>query len=144
MQVSLREPVTALDYALYFDLRWRILRAPWTTDRESGKDQHEEHAVHLMAYIERQLVGVGRLNLNTRDEGQIRYMAVEAYFAGKGVGSTILQWLEETAKERGAKTIVLNARENAVPFYQKRGYILAGPADKLFGSIAHLRMSKRL
>jgi predicted GNAT family N-acyltransferase len=144
MQVSLRKPLTALDYALYFDLRWRILREPWTTDRESEKDDHEEHATHLMAYVGDHLAGVGRVNLNTPDEAQVRYMAVEESFRGQGVGTAILLALEESGKQQGARRVVLNARENAAPFYKKHGYNLVGEAEKLFGSIIHWRMSKDL
>ena len=144
MDVSLRRPVTALDFSLYFDLRWRILRERWTSDRESGKDEHEEHAVHLMAFVDNHLFGVGRLNFNTPTEGRIRYMAVESAFSGLGVGSAILRKLEQVAKDNGATTLVLNARESVVPFYQKHGYFVSGTADKLFGSIVHWQMSKNL
>ena len=59
MSIELREPKTADDFALYYDLRWRILREPWTQDRESSKDEHEALAVHLMAWVDNKLVGVG-------------------------------------------------------------------------------------
>lgn len=140
----MRKPITALDFARYFDLRWRILREPWTSDRESAKDEHEEHGVHLMAYVDDHLLGVGRLNFNTSTEGQIRYMAVEPAFSGHGIGSAILRELEQIAKDSGATTLILNARESVVPFYQKHGYFVSGSADKLFGSIVHWRMSKSL
>ncbi len=38
--------------------------------------------------------------------------------------------------------IVLNARDNAVAFYRKRGYDIIGDAETLFGVIRHLRMAK--
>jgi acetyltransferase (GNAT) family protein len=87
MSIELREPKTADDFALYYDLRWRILREPWTQDRESSKDEHEALAVHLMAWVDNQLVGVGRLHFNLPEEAQIRYMAVEGSHAGRGVGN---------------------------------------------------------
>ena len=45
---------------------------------------------------------------------------------------------------RGAPKIVLNARDNAVAFYRKRGYDVIGDAETLFGVISHLRMKKSL
>jgi hypothetical protein len=44
--------------------------------------------------------------------------------------------------ERGAKVVVLNARESAIPFYQKHGYQIIGDAPTMFGSIKHSKMQK--
>ena len=142
MNIELREPKTADDFALYYDLRWRILRKPWTQDRESSKDEHESLAVHLMAWADNKLVGVGRLHFNDPEEAQIRYMAVEESCAGRGVGTIILAELEGRAKRAGATHIVANARENALRFYKKNGYQLIDRADTLFESLVHWRVVK--
>jgi hypothetical protein len=39
---------------------------------------------------------------------------------------------------------VLNARDNVVEFYRKRGYDVLGDAETLFGVIRHVRMAKLL
>jgi N-acetylglutamate synthase-like GNAT family acetyltransferase len=142
MNIELREPKTAEDFALYYDLRWRILRKPWTQDRESSKDEHESLAVHLMAWADDKLVGVGRLHFNSPEEAQIRYMAVEESYAGRGVGSVILEELEVRAQRSGATRIVANARESALSFYKKNGYGLIDRADTLFDSLVHWRVVK--
>lgn len=144
MDVCVREPASALDFNLYFALRWRVLREPWTDDRESGKDEHEGEAVHLMAWRGDEPVGVGRLNFNTPTEAQIRYMAVEPACVGQGIGSTLLQHLERVALQGGATTVVLNARESVIGFYSKHGYSICGDSYKLFERIVHWRMSKRI
>ena len=56
----------------------------------------------------------------------------------------ILEALEAEARGRGAPKIVLNARDNAVEFYRKRGYGIIGDAETLFGVIRHVRMAKLL
>ena len=142
MNVELREPKTADDFALYYDLRWRILRKPWTEDRESSKDEHESLAVHLMAWADNKLVGVGRLHFNTPQEAQIRYMAVEDSYSGRGVGTVVLKELEVRAERAGATRMVANARENALSFYKKHGYDLIDRADTLFDSLVHWRVVK--
>ena len=90
----IREPRSGVDFGLYYDLRWRILREPWTAQRETARDEHEDAAYHLMAFLGEQLVGVGRLHFNSAEEAQVRYMAVEEGFKGQGVGSAILGELE--------------------------------------------------
>jgi hypothetical protein len=44
----------------------------------------------------------------------------------------------------GLQEINLNSRQEAVPFYQKNGYQVLGPAHTLFGKIPHFEMWKRL
>ena len=144
MEVSLREPRSAADFASYYDLRWRILREPWTQSKETARDEHEDAALHLTAWTQETLAGVGRLHFNSPEEAQIRYMAVDPNFARRGVGSAILRELEARARTAGVHRIVLNAREAAVPFYRRHGYLLSGKSDTLFGSIDHWFMTKEL
>ena len=144
MRIEVREPRTQDEVDAYYDLRWRILREPWTQARESGRDEHESEAVHLSAWAGEKLVGVGRVHLRTPAEAQIRYMAVEDGYAGQGIGSLILAGLEERASQMGAACIVLNARDNALRFYRKHGYCLLDPSGKLFNSIEHWWMKKEL
>lgn len=143
-QITIREPHSAQDFDLYYDLRWRVLREPLQQPRGSEKDDHEAHAVHLMAWANDKLVGVGRLHLNSADEAQIRFMAIEQEYRGRGIGAQILRALETRAVELGAGKIVLNARNRAVHFYQQHGYDTVGKATSLFGAVDHWRMGKKL
>ena len=83
-------------------------------------------------------------HFNSPEEAQIRYMAVDDTCQGKGVGTIILKELEKRIEKKGAKCIVLNARESAAGFYGKYGYIVAGKAHTLFGSVNHVLMKKEL
>ncbi len=142
--MELTEPHSEEEFAQYYELRWKILRHPWGQPRGSEKDEREKESIHQMAVEEGQVVGVGRGHLNTPDDAQIRYMAVKEDIRGKGIGGAILENLERKLVEFGAKTIVLNARENAVPFYKKHGYEVVGKSHTLFGEIAHKKMVKKL
>lgn len=138
------EPRTEKEFSQYYDLRWRILRRPWKQLRGSERDGLEAECIHIMAVEDEAVVGVGRGQMNSKDEAQVRYMAVEEGRRGKGVGSRVLSELEERLSRLGAKRVVLDARETAVGFYQKKGYILVGDSHTLFGSVPHKRMMKRL
>jgi N-acetylglutamate synthase-like GNAT family acetyltransferase len=144
MELHLREPRTAEEFEKYYDLRWRILRAPWTAERASGRDEHEQDAIHLAAWADDRLVGTGRVHFLSADEAQIRGMAVETGFERKGIGSMILTGLEERAARLGAKHFVLHARDTAIPFYQQHHYRLLDQSHTLFESIVHWRMRKEL
>lgn len=140
-----RSPASDAEWRAYFDLRWRILRAPWQQPPGSERDSLENSAFHLFAHDPGgNALACGRLHFNSAVEAQIRYMAVEERARGRGYGATVLQDLEVEAKRRGAQSIVLNSRANAVSFYEKHGYAIVGPAETLFGSIPHVRMAKRV
>ena len=55
----------------------------------------------------------------------------------------ILSYLEEKIKEKGAKNIVLNARDIAIKFYERNGYQIVREAHTLFDVIPHYRMMKK-
>ncbi|MEM2942689.1 MAG: GNAT family N-acetyltransferase [Candidatus Bathyarchaeia archaeon] len=144
MKIRICQPETEEDFERYYDLRWRILRRPWKQPKGTEKDEYEGCAIHVMACAEGRVVGVGRAHFNSEEEAQIRYMAVEAEYRGKGVGSSLIKELERRIREKGARYVVVNARENAVGFYLKNGYEVTGEAPTLFGCIHHRRMRKQL
>jgi len=141
--VALREP-QANEMERYYDLRWRVLREPWSQQRGQERDQHETNAIHLGAWVDDRLVGVGRLHFIDSQTAQIRYMAVEPELQGQGIGGRVLRELEERARERGAQRIVLNARDHAVSFYRQHGYSVTHSSEVLFNSIPHWEMEKLL
>ena len=144
-QLVLVEPLTKTDWDRYFDLRWRVLREPWNQPRGTERDDLDPQSFHLMLREPSGgVVAVGRLHLNSPDEAQIRYMAVDRNWRGHGLGSRILKALERHAQTQAARSIVLNSREEACDFYAKHGYRVEGPADTLFGKVRHVRMRKEL
>jgi GNAT superfamily N-acetyltransferase len=141
----LTEPQSEADWQNYFDLRWRILRAPWNQARGSERDERDDESIHLMICdASRAPVAIGRLHFISPHEAQVRFMAVEPEFAGRGFGGQILSELESRALFRGAARVVLNARNEATRFYLKHGYVSVGPGDTLFGTVEHVRMEKDL
>ena len=145
MRLRLIEPASPADYRQYYDLRWKTLRAPWNQPRGSERDPLDADSTHLMAVDPAHCVlGVGRLHFSAIAEARIRYMGVATEFRRKGIGTLILCALEERALGLGAARIVLDARETALGFYRKHGYIAIGPGPMLFDRIAHVTMEKRL
>ena len=139
------EPSTPDELQRYYDLRWKVLRAPWNQPRGSEQDEQEQSSHHLMIVDDNNVVvAVGRLHFNTVHEAQIRYMAVADDQQRKGLGTLLLNALENRAIELGTSRIVLDARETAVRFYRIQGYEVQGPGHILFNDIAHLKMQKDL
>ncbi len=142
--LEIRSPRGREEMEQYYDLRWRILRAPWAQGRGGERDEHEEEAFHVAAWAGGRIVGVGRLHFTAPHEAQIRYMAVESELQGRGIGGRILAELEQCARAAGAGKIVLNARDRAVEFYRQHGYRVMRPSEVLFDAIPHWQMEKAL
>lgn len=141
MQIS--SPDTPSEFAEYFDLRWRLLRAPWQQPRGSEQDEMEQNAEHVTIHAPaHRLIAVGRLHMANQQDAQIRYMAVEADQQGQGVGRKLVEELERRAQLLGASRILLNARDTAVSFYQKLGYRVCGRGPTMYQQIHHTRMEK--
>lgn len=138
-------PVTPEEFEKYFDLRWRMLREPWQQPRGSERDELEDTSHHLMVCDDTgQILGAGRLHAASPLQGQIRYMAVANHYQGQGVGSLLLNALEHSARENHFRSIVLHARENALPFYLHHGYTQLEKSHLLYNSIQHYKMIKHL
>lgn len=142
---ALLVPQSPADLEHYFDLRWRVLRAPWNQPRGSERDDREDESIHLMIRSNAgDALAVGRLHLNTPTEAQVRFMAVAPEAQKRGLGSILLRELENRARTAGAKQVVLNARATAQHFYERHGYHVEAPADRLFAAVEHWRMRKDL
>ena len=136
---------TEKELADILELRYKVLRAPWQQPAASATDELE--SVSFNAYISNkqgQVIACGRLQKNSPDLGQIRYMAVADTERGKGLGKQILNALEQKGKEIALTQIELQARENALQFYKSSGYTTVSESFKLWDIIQHYLMSKNL
>ncbi|GEO05300.1 hypothetical protein AAE02nite_29640 [Adhaeribacter aerolatus] len=138
-------PATETDFDKYYRLRYDVLRAPWQQPRGSEIAPDDATATHALMLNEADdPIGVCRLHLPTPAEAQIRFMAIHPQYQGQGLGKKILTYVEEKAREQGAQYITLQAREQAVPFYQRAGYRVVAKTHLLFGEIQHYQMRKDL
>ena len=144
--MNIIEPISSEEFKKYYNLRYKILRKPWGQPKGSERDEGEETSIHRMLIDELtgKALAVGKLQLNSKDEAQIRYMAVLDDFQEQGLGSHILSSLEDVARSNGNKWIILSARENALKFYKNNGYQIVKKTHLLFGEIQHWLMRKDL
>lgn len=143
--MQIRQPISPEDFEKYYRLRWEILRKPWNQPEGTEKDENENQAFHLMACDENgDCLGVARLQRNSDTEGQVRFMAVRDDQQGKGIGKKLMTGIEEQARKDGMQTIVLQARENAVAFYESIGYLVTEKTFKLWDIIQHYKMEKSI
>jgi predicted GNAT family N-acyltransferase len=139
-----RSPENQEEFKKYFALRYKILRQKWNQPKGSERDELEESCIHIMALENDLVIGCCRLQFNNAEEAQIRYMAVEEGWQGKGIGRLMLLESEKKAREKGARYIMLEARENAVDFYKQNDYTVTKESYLLFDEIQHYTMIKNI
>ncbi len=142
MQVHISQSKLELDNII--QLRYDVLRKPWNKTIESVTDEHESTAINAYVEVENKTIGCGRLQLNTKELAQIRFMAVADLHQGKGIGKYLVLKLEDEAKLLGVRNIELHARENAVEFYKGLGYKVISESYKLWDMIQHYLMVKNI
>jgi putative acetyltransferase len=92
---------------------WAGLRRP--DDYQPGIEAGQM----VVAEYEGQAVGFGTIDLETK---QVQAVYVSPDHARRGVGTAVLETLEQKSVEAGIDALRLSASLNAVPFYRKAGY----------------------
>jgi len=143
--MEIRTPKNNLEWELYYDLRFKVLREPWHQPKGSERNDADAYALHL-AYFENDMIcGVVRLDTHgSETQAQVRFMAVAPDKQGSGIGKKLMQAAEQKALQLGFSKIMLHARENAVKFYQSINYQIIEKSHLLFEEIQHFKMEKQL
>tara|TARA_B100001250_G_scaffold298069_1_gene259555 strand:- start:614 stop:1051 length:438 start_codon:yes stop_codon:yes gene_type:complete len=145
MNYNIISPKNKDDFNQYYYFRWEYLRKPLDKQLGSERDDIEDLSIHRMVLNKRKkIIAVGRIHHNTSFESQIRYFAVDKNYRRQGVGSYLMQDLESIALRENRQIMVLNARENALSFYENLDYMISKKTNLLFGKIQHYEMKKVL
>ena len=140
----IRAPATDTEWEAYYDLRYRILREPLLKPRGSEKNERDATGIHFALFSEGRILAIGRLDQAEPGVAQARFVAVESDQQGNGLGRIVMNVIEECARARGNYSIVLHARDYALPFYEKLGYKIVEKSHLLFGVLQHYFMQKQL
>ena len=125
-------------------LRHRVLRAPLGLAFTEEQLAAEKDQVHLA--LRHDDIVVGAVLLVPPDAGgtaRLRQMAIEPSFERRGFGKRLLRHGEDLLLQRQATKITLAAREHAVRFYERFGYVAQG-GFFIEVTIPHRLMVKRL
>lgn len=142
--MEIRAPQSAQEWQDYYDLRYRLLRQPWNQPKGSEQNEGDSTAQHFALYDHKKLVAVARLDAMGHRIFQVRFFAVKQTEQGKGLGKRLMHVIEQAVHHQQGQKIILQARENAQPFYSKLGYQTVAKSHLLFGEIQHFLMEKQL
>jgi GNAT superfamily N-acetyltransferase len=133
------------EYRQMVSLRTKILREPLgLTFSEEDLDRDRNDLLLAACFPDScRMVGCCILTPLSEATIQLRQMAVDDFYQGKGLGSELLQYAEQVAVERNFEYLYLHARKVAVGFYKKQGYTIEGDLFTEVG-IPHFEMMKRI
>lgn len=140
--MEIRSPHTEQEWESYYDLRYRILRAPLDQPRGSERNDGDATGIHLALFAEGQIRAIARLDVSAPGIAQVRFVAVDDQIQGKGYGRMIMQAAEDLSQKRGDTKMILHARDYAVDFYVKLDYQTVEKSYKLFDVLQHYLMEK--
>lgn len=110
---------------------------------EEEYDAYDAAAAHVVAIIEGRVIGTGRLFMDETGEAHIGRMAVDRRWRRNGIGSRVLDALEQEARRQRITRVVLHAQTYVQQFYATHGYAAEGPFF-IEAGIEHVAMEKVL
>jgi N-acetylglutamate synthase-like GNAT family acetyltransferase len=131
------------EYEQMVHLRITVLLQPLGIPASYIKPENEGQDLHLGAFADGVIIGCCVLTNKGNGQIQLRQMAVAAKLQGQRIGATILDFAEQTAREKGYSLLFMHARNPVIPFYKKNGYHIVGEEFFEVG-IGHHRMEKEL
>lgn len=143
------------DFQLVKDIRASVFTAEQGADETAEFDRYDEEktdtlyallydgektdTLYALLYDGENAVATSRLAL-TEKGYKIGRIAVLKEYRGKGLGEIIVRAVVEKAFEKGADTVLVDAQNYAVPFYERFGFKVAG--SQIFDrGLPHMPMS---
>jgi predicted GNAT family N-acyltransferase len=134
---SLMETRFSEDKQRIMRVRYAVFVEEQGVPEELEQDEQDPLCRHALLLIDGQPVATGRLEA----DGHIGRIAVVRSHRGKGLGSRIVTFLEDTAKAHGLRRVYLGAQLQAISFYEKLGYRCYGD-EFMDAGIPHRHMEK--
>ena len=98
---------------------------------------------HFGAFVEGALVAVISLFIGADGVARFRKFATEPAWQGRGLGTALLRHVIAQAQAQGASQLWCDARQRALPFYQRFGL---APVGEVFykDEVPYVRLSRSL
>jgi predicted GNAT family N-acyltransferase len=140
--IELREARDEAERRAAFALRHEVFVGEQGVPAELELDEHDDAALHLVAFDGDRVVGTCRL---VRDASRAKFgrLVVARDARGAGIGSALLAEAERRARADGARHMVLTAQLAAMDLYERAGYTARGDVFMDAG-IEHMTMEKPL
>lgn len=103
-------------------------------EQHFGHTVENDPFVHYLKYEGKELQGFLSYSL-IYERIEINYIWVDSLYRRKGIGESLLHYLEKISKDKNIENISLEVRcsnESAISFYLKNGFHIAAKRDKYY------------
>lgn len=133
-----------LDSKTYQDalkIRYEVFVEEQKVPEELEIDDLEEQSHHVVLYQDDQPLGTARIYHQGDGVYKIQRVAVLSTQRGHGLGAQLMQACEQKIQQLQGTKMILGAQLQALPFYEKLGYIVEGP-EFMDAGIPHRTVTK--
>lgn len=130
------------DYQKAIALREEVLRKPLGLSFCEQEIANERNHIHFGIFLGDTIIATASL-VSEGSSCKMQRVAVRPEYQDEGYGSKLLNFIETEGLNKCFTTIYCHARDTAVPFYKKHGFVAIGEPFLEVG-IGHLKMRKLL
>ncbi|NGX42036.1 MAG: putative N-acetyltransferase YjcF [Chlamydiae bacterium] len=114
------------DYQRCLEIRRKVFIEEQGVDEDIEIDAHEKEAIYFLAEIPGTACATGRFR-PYKQLLKFERIATLPEFRGKGIAKALMKTMQEVGyKEYPHHLQVMNAQEDAIPFYEKLGWVALG------------------
>lgn len=144
MKFQMTRDITSSIYKDSLTIRKIVFIKEQHVDEALEIDELENQTLHVVGYEGEQACCTARLYEKETGIIKVQRVAVLSSQRGKGYGRELMNAIEDIAKsEFHAHTLILDAQDHAIPFYEKSHFtVFGGPF--LDANIPHHHMKKEI
>lgn len=131
------------EYFQMVQLRSQILREPLGLRFSQEELEKEKDDILIVAFEDDEVLGCCVISILDRTTFRLRQMAVLPNYQRKGIGASILNYVENIARDKGCIKIMMHSRLTAIGFYKRMGYQVVGDIFEEVG-LPHRYMEKTI
>ena len=131
------------EYLKMVNLRDVVLRRPLGLTFDHDELIAEKDDILIACMDDNEILGCCILEEVNNLTIRLRQMAVPDNLHNRGIGSSIINFAENMARDKGYKLMTMHARDSAIGFYEKFGFQIKGSQFKEV-NLPHHVMEKNL
>lgn len=131
------------EYEVSIDIRNEAFRKPWGMDIRDEDLTGDKDMEMYGAYLNDKMIATVFLTEDDKYTARVKSVAILEEYRRQGLGSYLMSFIENKAKEKGYINVNLMGRVSVEGFYHKLGYkTISEPYD--YHTIPHIDMTKKL
>ena len=138
MELIIRETEDSKEILKALEVRKIVFIDEQNVSPELEIDEYDKSATHFIVLYNGETIGTARVVFSDKI-GKVGRICILKEFRNKGIGSRLMEKIIEYSKNIGLECLYLASQINAIPFYEKIGFIVKGK-EFMDAGISHKKM----